>query len=95
MSGACCHLSRLREANTQCRQVPSAWCHHRVCGKANHYAKMCRNKPAHYMVDEAVIHTVGSDRKTKAHVTLTINGNADDIVSFLYGHWLVCRHSTI
>ena len=32
------------------------------------------------MVDEAVIHTVGSDRKTKAHVTLTINGNAD--VSF-------------
>ena len=32
------------------------------------------------MVDEAVIHTVGSDRKTKAHVTLTIIGNTD--VSF-------------
>ena len=52
----------------------------RTCGKANHYAKMCRNKPAHYIDDEAVIHTVGSERKTKAHVTLTINDNAD--VSF-------------
>ena len=52
----------------------------RACGKANHYAKMCRNKPAHYIDDEAVIHTVGSERKTKAHVTLTINDNAD--VSF-------------
>ena len=52
----------------------------RACGKANYYAKMCRNKPAHYMVDETVIHTVGSDRKTKAHATLTINGNAN--VSF-------------
>ena len=41
---------------------------------------MCRNKPAHHMVDEAMIHTLGSDRKMKAHVTLTINGNAD--VSF-------------
>ena len=52
----------------------------RACGKANHYTKMCRNKPAHYIDDEAVIHTVGSERKTKAHVTLTINDNAD--VSF-------------
>ena len=76
-AATCCACGRQIHGADKC-PARGAIC--RACGKANHYAKMCRNKPAHYMVDEAVIHTVVSDRKTKAHVTLTINGNSD--VSF-------------
>ena len=53
-----------------------ATCH--TCGKHNHYAKMCRSRDTHQIVE--VIHTVGMDRKTKAHATLTINDKVD--VSF-------------
>ena len=82
MSGACCHLFRLREANTQCRQVRSAWCHLSGLREGKSLCEDVQKQASalHAMVDEAVIHTVGSDRKTKAHVTLTINGNSD--VSF-------------
>ena len=65
-----------------------ATCH--TCGKHKHYAKMCRSRDTHQIVE--VIHTVGMDRKTKAHATLTINESKCIIP---HGYRVVGRHPTI